>query len=122
MKIVRRKEFLALPVGTVFSRYEPCAFTDFLIKGESITNDWFEVSIERSGAHGAEEDFGREGQSGASFPVDLDCEGRDGLYAEDDALYAVWEKTDVEALIARLQLALTGESVYTIEAKKRKPT
>ncbi len=122
MKIVNRTEFLKLPVGTVYSPYEPCAFTDLCIKGESITNDWFQVSIMMAGNDGAVEDFtADEHKAGRSFPMDFDCEGRDGLYEPADRLYAVYDRVDVLQLIARLQLAATGESVYTLEAKAKEP-
>lgn len=35
MRIVDRKTFLAMPIGTVFSKYEPCVFGNLCIKGET---------------------------------------------------------------------------------------
>ncbi|GAH13600.1 unnamed protein product, partial [marine sediment metagenome] len=32
MKIVNRKTFLQLPIGTLFSEYEPCVFYGLFIK------------------------------------------------------------------------------------------
>jgi hypothetical protein len=35
MKLYNRQEFLALPAGVVFAKYEPCCFGAFQIKGDS---------------------------------------------------------------------------------------
>jgi hypothetical protein len=40
--------------------------------------------------------------------MDFACEGRDGCFESDDQMFAVWERADVEALIARLSATLTG--------------
>ena len=36
MRIVNRAEFISMPAGTVFAKYEPCFFEHLQIKGESI--------------------------------------------------------------------------------------
>lgn len=53
--------------------------------------------------------------TGESVALDFHCEARDGLF-EDDQLFAVWEKKDVEALIARLHEAL--QNAYVNESKE----
>ena len=44
-------------------------------------------------------------KEGEKFRLDLDCEGRD-VFFDEDQLYAVFDREDVEALIARLQNCL----------------
>lgn len=106
MKIVDRKTFLALPAETLFSKYEPCVFGDLCIKGDSIgSNDFaYQQIADAVAAHDSGEFANKlfDAQaSGESVAMDFDCQGRDGLF-DDDQLFAVWEPADVAALIARL--------------------
>ncbi|WP_278438339.1 hypothetical protein [Pseudomonas oryzihabitans] len=114
MRIVNRQAFLAMPAGTVFSKYEPCMFGNLEIKGESnanahgvLTDFW---SQDLAGALQADstEEFEEacdRAAAGESIQLDLESQGRDGLY-DRDQLFAVWEPDDVRALIQRLQRAL----------------
>lgn len=108
MRIVDRKTFLAMPEGTLFSKYQPCVFEDLLIKGESLENDFFYQSI--SGAIDSNDSgefvdlLDKAKSEGVSLAMDFECEGQDGLF-DDDQLFAVWERADVEKLIARIQAA-----------------
>lgn len=108
MKIVDRKTFLAMPAGTLFAKYEPCNFGDLQIKGDSIHNDFFTQELSSSIECDNGIDFSDKlfdaAANGTSLPVDLQCQGRDGLF-EEYQLFAVWEPTDVENLITRLQQA-----------------
>lgn len=115
MRIVDRKTFIAMPQGTVFSKYEPCVFGELCIKGESIVweqgDDFFVQEIAAAvNAHDSGEyaDILFAAEKGAKFSLDLNCEGRDGLF-DRHQLFAVWEREDVEALISRLQQTLTSE-------------
>lgn len=45
MKIINRTQFLAMPEGTVYSKFEPCFFGEISIKGESVANDWWHQPI-----------------------------------------------------------------------------
>ena len=111
MKIVNRKTFLSMPEGTVFSKYEPCIFGNLMIKGETTKsgNDFWAQGI--TGAiksDSSEERFDillAKGKTGESIEMDFECEGRDGLYGEEE-LFAVWEIRDVKALVKRLEEAL----------------
>lgn len=112
MKIVIAKEFRAMPAGTVFHHYEPHISGTMGIKGETFSgNDFWEQSLDGVcclRAHNTDEMCSRLDEmkeKGASYPVDLNCEGRDGLF-DDAQLFLVWERADVEALIARLGAAL----------------
>ncbi len=109
MKIVDRKTFLAMPPGTLFAKYEPCNFDVLQIKGESIANiDFWSQRI--AGSIDCE-DSGEfidillhAQQTGASVPVDVECQDRDGLF-EDEQMFAVWESKDVERLLDRIHQA-----------------
>jgi hypothetical protein len=110
MRIVDRKTFLAMPAGTVFSKYKPCIFGDLCIKEDTLATDDFLVQqlvdpIECTGS--SDLSFKLEGARllGESLSMDFDCLGRDGCFDEEQ-LFAVWERADVEALIGRLQRSL----------------
>lgn len=110
MKIVKRSEFLKLPAGTLFAEYEPCVFGCLEIKGDSLSNDWFEQRIvdaidANDSGQFADMLFNAE-KSGASLPMNFYCEGRNGAFEPPERLYAVFERQDVEALIERLQDAV----------------
>jgi hypothetical protein len=48
VKLINRTEFLALPAGTVYAKWEPCCFGELQIKGDSTDyNDfWYQSLIE----------------------------------------------------------------------------
>jgi hypothetical protein len=106
MKIVTREKFLKMPEGTLYSKYEPCVFGELCIKGESWEVDFLYQDIVSSvECSGSDEFFGildTAEETGCSFDMDLDCQGRDGLY-DMEQLFAVWETKDVVQLISRLQ-------------------
>src|SRR6187402_1287776 len=105
MKIVDRKTFLAMPAGTVYSKYDPSIFDAIEIKGESNPNDFWSTQISDSvKARDTGEMFAQlaKAEQGESVELDFKTCYRDGLF-KDDQLFAVWEKRDVEQLIARLQ-------------------
>lgn len=109
MKIVNRPEFLKLPPGTVYSKWEPCVFGELLIKGDTLPNgnDWFYQSIADAIDHTGSSDFSDKlfeaAETGKSLPMDFACEGRDGCFESDEQMFAVWERADVEALVERLK-------------------
>ena len=116
MRIVDRKTFLEMPTNTVFTTYEPTIFGPLTIKGESIegspfggyVGDYFETPImqvkddKRNGVFAYRILEEAEEDSSYSFDLGLYAEGRDGSF-EEDQLYAVFEKKDIEYLISRLQ-------------------
>lgn len=111
MKIVNREKFLTLPAETLYSKYEPCVFEDFCIKGDTLSsNDFCYQSITDAVACDSSEEFtdvlSRIEITGESTSMDFECQGRDGCF-DSEQLFAVWEKTDVEALICRLQRIIT---------------
>ncbi|QLG96598.1 hypothetical protein HZF02_32220 (plasmid) [Pseudomonas yamanorum] len=114
MRIVDRKTFLGMPVGTVFAKYDPSIIREPMVKCDStavrgeIVDFYYasltdEVdcsgSIERDAImYAAEED-------GVPFALDFNTQCRDGMY-DADQLFAVWEREDIEGLISRLGMAL----------------
>lgn len=109
MKIVDLSTFRAMPAGTLFSKYEPCYFEDLSIKGETMAFDFLVQpiadAIECNGSDKFVAKLDGAHITGASLAMDFDCQGRDGCF-DDGQLFAVWERADVEALIARLQETL----------------
>lgn len=109
MKIVNREQFLALPSGTLFSKYQPCVFEPLAIKGDTWTNDFLVQELHDAVDAANEAEFTDTlffaVEEGRSVNLNLDCMGRDGLF-DADQLFAVWERREVEQLIGRLQQAL----------------
>jgi hypothetical protein len=108
MKLLNRAEFLKMPSNTVFTKYKPTCFDEILIKGDSTGyNDfWFQDLLQvESDDRGQTFDTFDKLENGESIKMDYDCEGRDGLF-EEDQLFAVFEKQDVADLIKRLQECL----------------
>lgn len=109
MRIVNRQSFLALPAGTLFSKFQPVIFGELNIKGESTPNDFYYQDIAGAVACDNSDEFmdilERAIRTGESFDLNLECMGRDGLY-DADQLFAIWEPKDVTALIARLESAM----------------
>lgn len=112
MRIVNRTQFLALPAGTLYAKYQPCVFEDLCIKGDSLENDWFYQDIVGAISSHDSGDFTdkleRARVDGESLPMDFYCQGRDGCF-DSEQLFWVFERQDVGALICRLHAAL-GES------------
>lgn len=109
MKIVDRTTFLSMPSGTVFCKYSPCVFGELHIKGDSIFfaggDDFFiQQIVDAIDAFDTCEFMDMlesARKTGVSVPMDFHVEQRDGLF-DKDQLFAVWERSDVEALITRL--------------------
>ncbi len=121
MKIINRKEFLVLEESVVFSKYTPSIFDGFYLKlpdkelaqynsflyqdliaplettsclDKNINDPTF---IDHSDACDMAEK--------QDMPLDFNCCDRDGYY-DDDQLFAIYSKEDVEKLIKCLQAAL----------------
>jgi hypothetical protein len=111
MRIVNRKTFMAMPVGTVFSQFEPNHFGDLevFVGALSSCNDFLSArltcEVDSSGSEENDRLLHNAVENGASFNLDFDTASRDGCF-NDSQLFAVWERKDVEGLIERLQTAL----------------
>ena len=103
-----------MPRGTVYSYYEPHVFRELEIKADdsgNYENDWLFDSLVGAVKSDSSENFSQTCESmetGKSAEVDFNYTGRDGLF-EDEQLYAVYEKEDVEKLIVRLKEALSAK-------------
>ena len=115
MRIVTRAEFLAMPAGTVFAKYEPCVFELMQIKGKSLIFDdgggdycYQDIidAIDSTGSGDSMDKLEMAEKEGVSLAMNFHCQGRDGCY-DKDQLFAVLEHADVEALIERLKQALS---------------
>jgi len=113
MKIVDHKTFMAMPPDTLFSKWRPCCFDELTIKGDSISCDFFAQdiasAIEPFGLESLSETCDRSAETGEQISIDLECQGRDGCF-DDEQMFAVWEAADVVKLIERLQKCLPEET------------
>ena len=109
MRIVDRQKFLALPGGALFSKYEPCNFSELMIKGDTLHTDFYCMDLASAIKSNDTVEFvdtlTRAKESGCSIAMDFNCESRDGLF-DQEQLFAVWEPADVVSLIERLQEAM----------------
>lgn len=108
MRIYRRAEFLALPSGTIYSKGKRWYFNHIEIKGETLTNDWLSISPMWIEAYDDGEQWERLEamlEKGASYPMQEDF-GRDGCF-DDEEIFLVPEKADLEKLRAMVDAALT---------------
>lgn len=105
LKIINREQFLKLPNGVLYAKFEPCVFGDIAIKEDSSSNGWLyqdllELDVNDSGEW--TDTLFEAIEKGTSFKLDYDCLGRDGMF-DDKQLFAVFEKEDVVMLIERLK-------------------
>jgi hypothetical protein len=110
MRIVGLDEFLALPNETLFCKYYgEMNWGDLRIRGglaykkDFMFQNLLEVDANDTGERLELETAAK--LQGAQMKLDLDCPGRDGMYNER-AYFVVFEKEDVEGIIARLQPVL----------------
>lgn len=113
MKILSRKEFLKTPRGTVYSYYEPCVFRELNVKTTDSTdyeNDFVYFSLigEFDIQDGKDfSDICTRMEDGESIPASFEETQREGLF-DDEQLFLVYEKEDVENMIKTLQLLQTN--------------
>lgn len=109
MKIVNLETFRSLPNGTVYTKYEPCCFEGLCVKQGTIEHDFFYESItdeiECHGSGDMVDKLSLAKETGCSIKMDFEATMRDGFF-EENQLYAVWEKEDVEGLVSKLQKCL----------------
>jgi len=109
MRIVNRKTFLAMPDGTVFSKYDPAIIREPMVKLESLSTGDFRYSsltdeVDASGSIERDHIMDAAVDDGVPFALHFNTECRDGFYDENQ-LFAVWGRDDVSGLIERLQAA-----------------
>lgn len=109
MRIVNRKDFLALPAGTIYCKGVQWAFDSLSIKDDSLANDWIYLDMAWPSAHDPGEACGLMSQSletGSSFPCE-DAFGRDGCF-DEDAVFLIFEPADLWTLRGRIDVALAA--------------
>jgi hypothetical protein len=109
MKIMNRKAFLTLPAGTVYAKYSSLGcWGDLAVKMDSTRHDdWYHYDLLNGwgGCDNSDQfmDKVRQCEKGqAELRNDLECEGRDGLFEEDE-LFVVYDRTDILQLVNKLQ-------------------
>lgn len=108
MKILNRKDFIELPAEVVFAYYKPMVFDRLSIRGSSSETDFYVQDIVDAVDCDSSDEFVDKVdacEKGESISLAFNSVSRDGMY-EDEQLFAVWERADVERLIARLQETL----------------
>ena len=110
MRILNRKQFLALEGEQVYAKYRPQICEDLCIKLCSYgTNDFLvqclspELSLDDEGSADNMDKLHEMGHDASlDLPANYDYAGRDGCFDEDQ-LFLVLSKSDVLALIERLK-------------------
>jgi hypothetical protein len=109
MKIYNKQDFLNLPNGIVYSRYESLGMIGGLeVKTDTWKQDWvYEDLISSVDADPNLEyiDAMIKAEKENFFRLDLSCGQRDGKFDESE-LFAVYDKNDVERLIMKLSILL----------------
>ena len=112
MRIVNRKEFLAMPSRTMYCKYKCMGiFGDLCIKYQSLENDWYYLTLADFDDCNDSVEFVNkldqmEKDSKVSYPLNCDTTARDGLF-EDDEMFMVYDDSDVMRMI-KLLINTTG--------------
>ncbi len=105
MRIVNRKEFLSMPPGTLFRKYETNDLSELMIKEDTWTNDFRYTEMLDNHILGDSEDtdeiYKAEKDSTYDIKTSNYCIGRDGLF-DDDQLFAVYSHDELMSLIVML--------------------
>ena len=110
MKVINRKEFLELPGGTVYSKYQEggCVF-DFCIKtskpGE-LTNDWYYIDLigypnNTDLFDYIDESIRNDIELNYQFELNHDVVQRDGMFDEDD-YFMIFNRKDINKVLNKL--------------------
>ena len=102
-KIINRTDFLKMPANTIYREYKPCIMGDLEIKGDSLENDFWVQRLDDTNTDDVEEMIKMLDSGVVEF--DLECESRDAMF-NDDQLYLVYERKDVEQLFNRISECL----------------
>ena len=121
MKIYRRKDFLELPEGTIYAKGKPWFFSYLSVKGKTLSNDWSQLSPMWIEAYDDGEQWRRLDdmlENGASYPMQTSY-GRDGCFDDDD-LFLVPERDDLEKLRAMIDDAISVQSQHAAPASSER--
>ena len=101
MKLYNRRDFMGLPVGTVYSKGKQWYFGNLQVFGGKFgDNDFTCIEVAGIEAESSEDWVDKLEdmlKNGTSVPCDKDGYGRDGMYDNTD-LFLVFEKEDLEHL------------------------
>jgi hypothetical protein len=121
VKIINLEEFRKLPAGTIFMKYNPMVFEELQCKGDTWEHDFLSENISNwpdcDGSDDLHDKLQLAQDTGASIRLDFDSSGRDGCF-DDDQLFAVYERLDVEMLQDKLTRCLT--QAYSEECEQVK--
>lgn len=100
MKIVNLKQFLEMPIGTIFSKYEPCYFSDLMVKDKNSGEmDFYCMTLIGNVESDHTGDFfdkcDEAQKKGTSLKLDFDVTGRDAMFNKNQ-LFAVYEEEDIK--------------------------
>lgn len=101
MKIVNRKEFLALSPGTLYQKYKPCFCEGLEIKFNNVNdNDWAVLHLDAIALVPAGDPNAVDALLDANTGFRIDCSNiaRDGCF-DADQQFMIWEKEDIKDLI-----------------------
>lgn len=99
-----------MPAGTVFCKYKPCYFGSLQMKTQTAEHDFYSIELvakvyfEKDSSE-MFDTLDKAQKDGSSFKLDVDSDCRDGFF-ENDQLYGIYEKEDIEKLIEKLKEAL----------------
>jgi len=110
MRIVNLETFRTMPPGTFFQKYEPEVFGDLAVLHDVWGVDFVVNHITGCPIDGKDPSemsyrLAMMAEDGTSLPVCFDFIARDGMFQKDQ-LFAVWERADLDTLIAFARNAL----------------
>lgn len=123
MRIVDRKTFLSLPAGTVYAKWgsagqlaacdQDLTYGEVAVKGDTVGGDWVEEPL-LPWPEGCEDSEDWVDAMVAAIggtptaPLQIgDFGGRDGLF-DDGQLFAVYDRVEVERLVALFENSLAA--------------
>lgn len=108
MKVVGRKEFLAMPGGTLYTLFKPCYTDGLAIKRDTLENgdDWFytELIASSESCEGLVKLDGYE-----ELPYSSDWVGRDGAFDQEQK-FIIYSPEDILAF-AEVLAGLIGKEI-----------
>ena len=115
MKVVNRKEFLAMPAGTLYTEFEPCITNGLAIKYDTLDNgdDWFYTELIASSVacDGLVEMY-----DGKELPYSSNWQGRDRAFNQDQ-LFIVYSPADIQAFADTLAGLINAKVGWPVESK-----
>jgi hypothetical protein len=109
MKILNRKQFLALKEEVLYTRYDPCCFNGLEIKHDTISDPEQDIDfyyqnliapIETS-EDGEYHEKCEQMEKGIDIELNFNDPNRDACYEEEE-MYAIYSQEDIKQLISKL--------------------